>query len=546
MKILPFYLLLWLLTACHKDKAITSVAVKDPYFKVAKSFLDRQPDSAFYYFNRVAIAASDSLQTALAYHYMGRIQSESGDYFGSQESLTLSLRYLDSTNEKHRKCLAADYNELGLTSVRLSNFDAAIYYFDHVTTFRNEDAKLTLLNNKALAYQSKGDRHAALRIYNKIIGQSPLPETYARILTNRAAANWELNKNYPAAAPLLQALHIRLREKDRWGQNSSYAHLSDYYRQLQPDSALFYAQKMYGISRDLNSPDDELLALEKLIALEKPTAVKHYFQRYRALNDSLQIARNAAKNQFALIRYEVEKSKSDNLQLRYQVVQRNIQLVAGLAGFMLLAGGALIWYRKRSRRQDEEKRWAVLETQQQAAKQVHDTLSNDIYRIMKKVQHEPGLDKAWLLDHIDDVYQRSRDISYELIQQDDERFAEELGTRLKSFSTEQIKVILVGNEQAFWQNVDAACRIELKYVLQELMVNMQKHSEADHVVIKFEARPDHYLITYADNGIGLSSDTPYGNGLTNTGNRIKAIRGQVTFDSGAGEGLTIQITFPAI
>src|SRR5690606_19010553 len=121
------------------------------------------------------------------------------------------------------------------------------------------------------------------------------------------------NRAYNAAPHLLTALKIREKENDKWGKNSSYAHLAEYYEQSRSDSALFFARKRYAIAREIKSADDQILALRMLIRLSPSDAAKWYFEVYQQLSDSVQLARSAAKNQFALIRYEVEKNKTEHL-----------------------------------------------------------------------------------------------------------------------------------------------------------------------------------------------------------------------------------------
>jgi signal transduction histidine kinase len=81
-------------------------------------------------------------------------------------------------------------------------------------------------------------------------------------------------------------------------------------------------------------------------------------------------------------------------------------------------------------------------------------------------------------------------------------------------------------------------------VLQELMVNMRKHSMAGNVVLQFERLEERIHIYYQDNGVGMSDDIIFNNGLTNTGNRIAAIDGEITFETQAEQGLKIHIHFP--
>lgn len=528
--------------------------VKAQDYKKAESFLYRQNDSAFFYFYKVVTSSKDSLQIATAYNYMASIQSDAGDYFGAQESLSSSLRFLDERKTVNRYCLASDYNELGMASSKLKDYDKAADFYDQALKFSDDqNFRLIFLNNKAYVYQRKRAYPQAIALYRDILAQTKKGgKEYARALTNMAGTQWLHNPAYNALPALKRALQIRRQINDLWGQNSSFAHLADYYTQSRPDSALFYARQMYAVARQLNSPEDQLEALQKLIKLEPAAQARTYFERYQQLGDSVQTARNAAKNQFAFIRYESEKNKADNLKLqrdnsekKYLLYRQDIRFYSALLGFGLLAVTAVLWYKRRKRRLEEEKQAAVRENQLKASKQVHDTLANDIYLAMKKIQHEPVLDRNLLLDDIDDIYQRARDISYELTAAGDEYFHEKIEGVLLAFATDTTEVVLVGNEPEFWQDVNDICRFELKYILQELMVNMQKHSRANSVVIKFENQAGSRLITYFDNGIGFSEGHVPNNGLRNTGNRIKTIHGAIKFASKAGEGLEIQITFPA-
>jgi signal transduction histidine kinase len=87
-------------------------------------------------------------------------------------------------------------------------------------------------------------------------------------------------------------------------------------------------------------------------------------------------------------------------------------------------------------------------------------------------------------------------------------------------------------------------RFELTTVLQELMVNMSKHSNATNVVIRFERMEKLFHIYYQDNGIGIADNVTFNNGLTNTGNRMAGMGGTITFETIAEHGLKIHICLP--
>ncbi|TSJ35987.1 ATP-binding protein [Mucilaginibacter corticis] len=546
-------LILNILLSCNKPRPAATVA-DDPDYKKAKTFLYHQDDSAFYYFNKVATRVKDSLQAAFAYNYMASIQSDAGDYFGGQESLSAALKYLDTLKEKDRQCLSSTYNELGLTSIRLRNNSAAIAFFDLAIKYSDGPSyKLVLFNNKALAYRENKEYQPAIRIYDSTLLKAKEPETYARILSNSTTARWLYHPSYNAAPELLKALAMRVKEKDLWGQNSSYAHLADFYKSSRPDSSLWYSHQMYTVASKLGSPDDVLEALEKLISTGPQKELKGYFARYQKLSDSLETARSAAKNQFALIRYNTEKAKTDNLRLqkdntnaKYQILGQRVIIGVIIAAVIGTFIALFFWYRKRKQEQQAATLAAVRDTQLKDSKKVHDTLANDIYYLLKKVQNDDVPDKDWLVNHIDEIYERARDISYEITPAAEAHFHENLSARLKAFATDTTRISLVGNSLEFWDHIDPLYKTELKYILQELMVNMRKHSHATNVVIRFEPSGDKATILYTDNGIGMAAGTAEGNGLKNTGNRIKTIGGAITFDSSSGTGLQIKITCPYV
>lgn len=484
---------------------------------------------------------------------MAVIQTDAGDYFGGQESLLTSLKFLNEKRDKDISCLASNYNELGLNSLKLRNYERAITYLDLALKFsRNNDFKLVILNNQAAVYQDKREYLKAIKIYTSIIAKNKTDKiAYARTLTNISFTKWLHDPNYDAQPELLKALNIREKESDFWGQNSSYAHLADYYATKQPSLALSYAQKMYEVSNKIKSPDDRREALQKLIKLSPAEETKHFFTIYQKLDDSLQTARNAAKNQFALIRYEAEKNKADNLKLqkdntdkKYQIIKQRILLIST---FLLVVAGSIIsvlWYKKRKQRLELEAQNTIRENQLKTSKKVHDVVANGLYRLMKEIQNRVNLEREDIVDKLDAMYEKSRDISYENPQVADDNFHEKIVDLLTSFATEDIRVGHMGSKPDLWEQVNAQAKYEIEHILQELMVNMGRHSKGSNVFVKFEYLNSHIHIHYTDNGIGVSKETKFNNGLTSTGNRIKSINGTITFDTNSEKGLKIHISFP--
>ncbi|WGQ11303.1 ATP-binding protein [Pedobacter gandavensis] len=539
------------LYACNKDHQ-TNIPVSDVNFNIAESFVNKNNDSAYYHFNEVAINSKDSLLVGMSYSYMAVIQAEAGDYFGAQESLMMSLTFLNEEKKGDFSCLASDFNGLGLISLNLKKYEDAINYYDQALKYSQDTSfNLIILNNKALAYQKEKKYRQAIKLYNSILKKNNSEKEYARVLSNISKTKWLENPSYQAAPDLLKALAIRDRLNDIQGKNASYAHLADYYTKNKPDSALIYAGKMYQVAKKINSPDDQIDALKKLIDLSPNGKTKQYFDVYQKLDDSLQTARSAAKNQFAVIRYQTEKNKTDNLNLqkdntekKYQIIKQRVMLFVVV---LLIVAGSIIsvfWYKKRKQRLEQEAQNTIYENQLKTSKKVHDVVANGLYRVMNEIENQDGLDREGILDRLEDMYEKSRDISYEVIQPPSKNFHEKIADLLKSFATANTKVVFMGNGEELWENVSVKTKHEIEHILQELMVNMDKHSQCSNVAVRFERVDDHINIYYADNGIGISEETQFKNGLTNTGNRIESIHGTITFDTKAQKGFKIQISFP--
>jgi signal transduction histidine kinase len=549
---LALSLLLLAIFGCKQTRK-ASPLVWSPDYKKGVSFLSSRHDSAYYYFNKATTESKDSLQIAQAYNMMAVVQNREGDYYGAQEALLTSIRYLHPERENDQYCLVADYNVLGTTSLNLKNFDTAIAYYDRELGLAKADrTKIVALNNKAKVYQEKKQYAQAAAIYDSIIGQSRTDrKEYARVLCNLATARWQENPGYHAAPDLLIALQIREAEKDDWGLNSSYAHLADYYMHLRPDSALTYAKAMYAVANRLGSSEDELEALEKLIILSPDKMVKPYFAQYRRLKDSLETARNGAKNQFALIRYDVERNKADNLRLQGENAERKTEVVqqrAVTAGvilvFVLVIAWGITWYRKRKQRLAWERESAKQEERLHISRKVHDVVANGIYSLMNEVEHGGNVERDKLLDQLDGLYIQSRDISYESPDASSGDFRARVANILSPYGTSGRKVLITGNEESVWEEVGLKEKKELAPIFQELMVNMDKHSAARNVVIRFDREGNGLVVQYTDDGVGFLAGHHFGNGLTNTGNRIAAMGGRISFEPNTPTGVKIRIYLP--
>jgi signal transduction histidine kinase len=551
-----YFLFFVLLIACSKKKPLQVRQGSNPLYEKAHDYNDRGVlDSAFLNFNLAKDVFSqheDSLGVGKCLLNMAMISNVKGDDFGAQELSLSAIDFFSPDQADQHIYIQSNYNNLGMTSYNLRDFTKAIDFYNIARKYTPDSASLLILeNNIANAYRRAGNFQKSLSIYGHILDQKINEREFARTLSNFAYTRWLQDPKYNAALELVRALKIRRKINDLQGQISSYTFLTDYYSLKSQAKAASYANSMYAIAKKINNPNDQLEALQRLVKLTSEDQSKRYFTVHQELADSLQTVRNAAKNQFALIRYESEKSKADNLRLQkenrektYQVNKQKI--VSYFILSLMVSGGSLGFYlqRKRKERLMLFTQNKIKEGRLRTSKKVHDVVANGLYKVMTEIENQNEISKEEILDRLDGMYQKSRDISYEVEEQPSPNYSLKINKLLKSFESEHIQLVINGNLEDTWMNTNAEVQHEVEHILQELMVNMDKHSQATRVTFIFRQHDGRMHISYRDNGIGIPDQTRFNNGLSNTGNRIKSIQGEITFDSKHGNGLQIELSFP--
>ena len=533
-----------------------SVEIGNNFSRLAYYYsVNYQKDSAFLFYNlskEMHLNLGNKSRIGENLVQMAIIQSDFGDYYGSDETAIQSLKYLDKNNVQY---LTSVYNCIAISAKKQNDYSEAIYWYDkayHIS--ENEIEKITILNNKANAFRSLNDYENSIKILHDLL-MNPLlidiPKTKARILDNLAFTKWTANKNENVLDDLLAALTIRSEENDLFGLNASYAHLSDYFKQKNQKTALEYATKMYDIATTQKSPQDQLEALQKLINLENSNKSKEYYTRYVKISDSLNEAEQNALNKFAKLKYDSKKNRDENLQLKMITAEKELELekeknrniITGVSGSAIVLGLLIFgYYRKQKHKQ--EKLQEVYKTETRIAKKIHDEVANDVYNIMNKIQYTTD-NTTQILDDLDKVYLQTRNISHENNTiETGIKFEKFLKNMLSAFNNEHCKIFIKNLQEAKLHLIEKHKQITIYRVLQELMVNMRKHSEANLVVISFSGDKNYCVIKYSDNGIGTNQEELIlRNGLKNVENRIKAIDGTVTFETTLNKGFKVSIIF---
>lgn len=531
------------------------------YQQKGVSFYNDNKDSSYYYHQeakKLFSAQNDSLRAGYSLLILSELQMASADYNEVQSLATEALGYLSGSD---RKDYVAYLNTmLGLSYVQLHDFEEAITSFEearkHTT---NTLAQLTIDNNIGDAYRRNGDYDKAIALFSNLVTNNALDadiRSKARIIDN-LGFTLHLTGKSQGIPYMLQSLQIKDSINDQYGQLASHLHLSEAFLDSDIVLAKKHAAAAFAIAGELDNDEDKLeaLALLSKTASTKEQAVA-YLNSYFHLNGALNIERQKSKNQFAKIRFDSSLAEAEALQSKAESAQnkltaeraKNRNTMAVVFIFFLVAIGYLLFRLMRAKH-FREKIKASYTTEIRISKKVHDELANDLYNVMNLInnhQLENPEKKEMALVSLDLLYNKTRDISRENSEIElGENYTSQLKAMLSDYQTEELGIIITGIEAIPWNTINETKKTVVYRVLQELMVNMKKHSQATLTVIKFESISKSVSLTYSDNGIGIDPNkTFFKNGLLNVENRIRGINGTFTFDKNIKKGVKILIAFP--
>ncbi len=541
----PIFFILLLICSCQKN------------FEVSNSFSDthtysgnldkgfkysgnQKYDSAFYYFERANFITQDRKQKAYALMMMADIQIINSDFNGAETTITQAYENCDTS-----EYLAYIYNTLGRIYQELNNYDESIKYYKKSYNNIISDVDRAIINNNiAVNYLDKNEFEKALEVLNAIVqnnGSLKKDRTnYAKVIDNLGYTYFKLNNNVIAETFLKEAFRIRDSLKNNSEIISSQMHMSEYFQKANPKLAYQYAQMAYESAHKINSIDDKLEALKFMIEASGANETKELALKQIHLSDSINKVRQMAKNQFAKIKFDSKKAIKE-LERQKQLKEYFI------LGIVLLFGLAVfIYYRiKQSNRKKIEE--TAYRTETRIAKRLHDELANDVHNAIAFAETqnlENPLNKEALLENLDTIYSRTRNISGENRDIDTgEKYLEKLKVMMASYNAVDRNVIV--NVDGF-QHIKTSkeIKVALYRVFQELLVNMKKHSQCTLVGISIKTDKNEIQASYSDNGIGCGNMLNLRNGLQNAENRILSLKGTINFDTAPDKGFRVKIVIP--
>ncbi|MFC4739030.1 ATP-binding protein [Flavobacterium ponti] len=506
------------------------------------SYINGNYDSSYVYFNKAQTIGTskpveEQIYVSLFLSYIYNIQS---DFNGLEEEVTKALALSNET--KYNSHL---YNFLGIAYEEKHDFNAAIENYDLASKYSSSELeKLIIQNNIAVIQLEQKEYKKAIQTLTSLLKYDTLvhaKKEYAKIIDNLGYAYFKNGNSLKAKSLLQESYKIRDSLDDDFEKIASLIHLSNFNLKDNPSLSQEFAKKALKSATIVNSADDKLEALDLLIKNPINKEVFKNFEHYSTINDSLNKARQTAKNQFSKIKYDskIAIEKSEKLKIQKDQIT-----------YLFLGFGAitiLVFFLIRSKNKRKLQKSAY-DTETRISKRLHDELANDVFNTMTFIETQdlqPSKNKENVLQDLDSIYNKARSISKQNSEvKTGKDFRNSLNQLLMSYNSKQTNIIVKGSSLIDWEKVKVTKQIEVHRILTELLVNMKKHSQANLVLINFETLEKTIKIKYSDNGKGFEKEKIIKNGLQNVENRIHAINGSITFDSETNKGLKINIEFP--
>lgn len=486
------------------------------------------------------------------------------------------------------KYIGYTLNNIAIIHQNLGNLEKALEYhqegLDYRIRLKDQEGEATSYANMGNVYAKMHDTIQAISYYEKALNlarQLKKDELISGNLSNMGNI-YMARKDYTKALSLFEE-SLRIKEKldDSKGISSTLSRMGDVYTdQGQYAEALKSLRRALKIAKSISVPEEELsslLGLAKLKALTRQTDSSFVLmRRYIALKDSLYDARLQQQIMDVQAQYETDKLEQDLYLIRKDKEVTEIKLHQRKTEIWLLifviisitGAGIFVFYRHQQRqkaaanatriKEQETRINAVFQAQEEErrriAKELHDGIGQTIgaiklnYQSLKEKVDQPELlpDFGKVEKMLENAGTEVRSISHQMIPRELEQFglvpAVE-GMLNLHLANAPLKVEF--EHAGFGERIGEKIELVLFRVLQELVSNVIKHSEANQLTVQLIRLPQHVMLNVADNGVGFdTSCKKSGIGLINMASRIEAVKGHLHFESAPGQGTTVTIRTP--
>lgn len=478
---------------------------------------------------------------------IGLINRVLGEYNKALEHLNKALYLERGSMKPNKRTISKLLGNIGLTHWNKKEYDKALEYFKEELKYqvelKNERGMMMANTYMGIVYGGKEEYENSLYYYEKALQHAEIINSDYLICAaqnNIGEGFWFLKKYKKAIQVLKEALsNAKKINHIEWQRNASM-HLFECYEKLGDYKSAF-----------------------------------HYFEDYHDLNDSLNIKDSKIKIADLETKYKTEKKekqieflKQENELKELKLNKNRIALIFSISVFALLllsAIGYFLYLRQKQKNQEIVKKQVhekqllatIINTEDKERKRfasdLHDGLGPLLSSIklylsglknIKKSQRDEMIDYSNEL--IDESIKSVRIISNNILPV--ELTEKGLIPSIISFRNKiqhSTNIDIKIEDKTNKQKLELSNELILYRVIQELINNSIKHSEADKINIVFNSTEKEFLINYKDNGKGFDIEKQLneaqGIGLKNIYERIGSLQGNLDFTSAEETGTIVKI-----
>lgn len=446
----------------------------------------------------------------------------------------------------NRDAAVADLN-IGIAYSQLNMFDSALYHYelslDSMIVFNDEAAQSRCYNNIGMLYNELGE-------YNKGIDY------------------------------LERGLAIRIKFKDTTGIAFGYRTIAFASIKLkQYDKAINLLEKSVALSEKM-----DFVELMKSSFLDLSTAYEakndfkkslEYHKKALSISDTVLTRQKIEALKASQVKYETEKKEQENALLKATTALKDLEVARAqsmllftiILVILLAIVGYLIFNRMRLRARaqlleqkenDQRLRFgAVIQAEEKERKRIaqelHDGIGQQLGGLKIRLQNmEENIVESSLKSNlmhlkgiVDETASDVRTISHQMMP----RALSEVGLAPAMRDVLENSLAVGGITYQFDNLAEEAryseqVEISIYRILQELINNINKHSQATHVSVQLIKLAKRLILIVQDNGKGMNGDGSGGHGIGNIKQRAEILGGSVLFEEGKEGGVVCTVSIP--
>ncbi|PZD77109.1 tetratricopeptide repeat protein [Mesonia sp. K7] len=359
--------------------------------------------------------------------------------------------------------------------------------------------------------------------------------------------------------------------KDKTSQsNAYYIHADNLYKLGKSDEAIYYAERAVNLAQEIGNKPSLLQAYKTAAGINyefgKKVKAADYFNSYVILNDSISSAEKAREINEINTKYETEKKEKQLVEQELKIQQQRANLFYAILGgalFVVVFGGIFIYTRKaqklKLKQLQQEKENAILNSfilgeereRKRISQELHDGVAAMIGAAKMSLESIPHLAQEKQQEQLSKVrrilentHADVRYIAHNLLPTVLEKEGLIKATSHFAFEINETKLvnISVTDNNSNAQELSPQLQLMLFRVIQELVNNIIKHSQAQKAEIIFSNSPNGLQIEISDDGIGYDDTEGTGNqGLYSITKRLKSIGGNFKITKGKSGGTQAKV-----